>query len=56
MEKEPAKIPVSAIVNIPNLQLPTILKPALIYLIFEHLKVGDRVEIDGMSYIYMGDN
>ena len=48
----PAKIPVSAIVNIPNIQFPTISKPALIYLIFKALKAGDRVDVDGKSYIY----
>ena len=55
----PAKIPVSAIVNIPNIQFPTISKPALIYLIFKaleaifkELKEGDRVDVDDKSYIY----
>jgi hypothetical protein len=51
----PAKIPVSAIVNIPHIQLPTISTPALIYLIFKALKAGDRVDVDGESYIYEGE-
>jgi len=51
----PAKIPVSEIVNIPHIQLPTISKPALIYLIFKALKAGDRVDVAGESYIYEGE-
>jgi hypothetical protein len=50
----PTKIPVSALVQVENVQLPPISKEVLFEKIIMSLKVGDTISYDGMLYRYVG--
>lgn len=53
--KDGAKIPVSAIVQVENVQFPPLSKKKMMELISSEVHYGDNVVINGTPYRYTGE-